>query len=403
MDEPAAKSAAHLATPAMAFNTRCVHGGDARNPSGHVSPPICLSTAFVLPDPEIGARRAADVSSDEFYGRWGSRNAREFESLIASLEEADEAVAAASGLAIIGTIAQTFLRHGDHCIASYDSYAEVRILLQDLAERGGIEITFVRSTDTQNFANALRPNTRLIFTETPANPTLNLVDIQALANLSRAAGCLLVVDSTFASPVNQQPLAWGADIVVHSATKYLGGHSDAVAGVCAGSAALMAQVRHSFSFHGPHLDPFTAWLLCRGVRTLHLRVRQQNANALHLARFLEAHAAVAQVMYPGLSSHPQYRLAQQQMRGGGGMVCFSLKGGRDAALALLDNLRLIKMAVSLGGVSSTLTHPGSMTHNLLSPAERALAGIDEGLLRFSVGIEEAVDLERDLAQGLNGR
>src|SRR5205814_3640110 len=207
-------------------------------------------------------------------------------------------------------------------IASHNCYSEVKILLADMAERFELEVDFVRSDDIANFERVLRPNTKLVFTETPANPTLSLVAIAAVAKLCRTAEAILVVDSTFASPVNQNPLALGADIVLHSATKYIGGHSDVVAGVCAGSKKVIDPVRKSFSFHGPHLDPFAAWLLCRGIRTLALRIRQHNDNALMLARYLETHASVARVWYPLLESHPQHAIAKRQMTGGGGMVCF---------------------------------------------------------------------------------
>jgi methionine-gamma-lyase len=228
---------------------------------------------------------------------------------------------------------------------------------------------------------------------------LALADVAEIARIvHERSDAVLVVDSTFASPFNQQPLRLGADVVMHSATKYIGGHSDVVAGVAAGDAQRMAAVRERFSFHGPHLDPFAAWLLCRGIRTLGLRMERHNANALRLARFLEQQEIVAAVRYCMLPSHPQHELALRQMSGGGGMVCFEVRGGMDVALAVLQSLRLVKMAVSLGSVDSLLTHPASMTHNLLSSEELAIAGITEGMMRFSVGLEDAADIEGDLAE-----
>ena len=381
------------------FQTACVHGGDQRNRSGHVSPPICQSTTFELPDPTEGARRAADIAADEFYGRWGSANARELESLVASLEQAEEAVCASSGLAIIAMAAHAFLRPKTHLIGVHQCYGETRILLEAIAERCSVDASFVDSDRLGNFAKVLRPDTAMVFVETPANPTLSLVDVRGLADLVHAnPETILVVDSTFATPFNQRPLEQGADVVVHSATKYLGGHSDVVAGVCAASGRLAHRVREQFSLHGPHLDPFAAWLLCRGIRTLGLRMERHNRNASRLAAFLEGHPKVARVHYPMLPSHPQFELARRQMTGGGGMICFEVKGGRRAALELISRVRLSTLAVSLGGVSSLITHPVTMTHNELSPEALEEAGITDAMLRFSVGIEDDGDIQADLEQ-----
>ncbi|MDR6226806.1 trans-sulfuration enzyme family protein [Desmospora profundinema] len=381
------------------FQTQCLHAGDHRNQSGHVSPPISLSTAFVFPDTTEGARRAADIEADEFYGRWGSTNAREFEALIAGLEGADDAVCASSGLGIISMVAHAFLNPGDHFVGVHACYSETKILLESLAKQLSLDATFIQSDRIENFEQAIRPDTKLVFAETPANPTLSLVDIEGVARIVREkSDAAFAVDSTFASPYNQNPLALGADIVIHSATKYIGGHSDVVAGVCAARKPLAHQVRDKFSFHGPHLDPFSSWLLCRGIRTLGLRIRQQNENALELAHYLESHPKVNRVYYPMLESHPQHTLARRQMRGGGGMICFEIQGGMEASLRFISTMQLSKLAVSLGGVSSTITHPSSMTHNLLPREEREKAGITDGMLRFSVGIEEVDDLKEDLEE-----
>lgn len=376
--------------------TDCIHGGDSENVFGHVSAPICQATAFEFPSVEEGASRAADIAAPNFYGRWGSHNTRELEALISALENTETAVSASSGLAIVSAIAHSYLRHGDHFVASHNCYSEVKILLESLSDQFDIECTFVRSDIREEFDAAIRENTKVIFVETPANPTLSLVDIEYVSKLSQKVGALLVVDSTFASPINQSPLELGADIVMHSATKYLGGHSDVVAGVCAGKKSIIDPVRKTFSFHGSVMDPFAAWLLCRGIRTLGLRVRQQNSNALQVAEYLENHKSVSRVWYPFLKSHPQNELAKKQMSGGGGMICFELKGGMDAALNLITNVKMIKMAVSLGGVTSTITHPASMTHNLLPQEELDKAGISDGMIRFSIGVEHGEDIIREL-------
>ncbi|ALA53083.1 aminotransferase class I/II-fold pyridoxal phosphate-dependent enzyme [Shouchella clausii] len=386
----------------LGFQTACTHGGDHWNKSGHLSPPICQSTAFEFPTTSEGAVRAADIKADEFYGRWGSRNERELEALIAALEEADDALCASSGLGAISMITHAFLNPGDHFIAVHNCYSETKILHESLAEQLSVDVTFIDSSDIHHYKQAIQPNTKLVFAETPANPTLSLVDISKVATLvHEQSDAVFVVDSTFATPYNQKPLKHGADIVVHSATKYLGGHSDVVAGVCAGSTELIDKVRHKYSFHGPHLDPFGAWLLCRGIRTLGLRMEKHNENALKLAQFLETHPKIRQVFYPFSESHPQYKLATKQMTGGGGMICFELKDGMDGGLGLISNVKLNKMAVSLGGYASTITHPASMTHNLLPREEREKGGITDGMIRFSVGIEEYEDIRDDLSQALD--
>lgn len=383
------------------FQTNCLHGGDEHNRSGHLSPPVTLSTAFEFPSTDEGARRAADIRADDFYGRWGSANAREFESIVAALEHAEDAVCASSGLAIVSMITHAFLSPGDHFVGVHQCYSETAILLQSLAEQMSLDATFVDAHELDELTSALRPDTSLVFIETPANPTITVVDIAEVADLvHRRTRGVLVVDSTFATPFNQQPLALGADVVMHSATKYLGGHHDVIAGVAAGARELLDKVREKFSYHGPHLDPFAAWLLCRGLRTLGLRMARHNSNALHMATFLESHPKVERVSYPMLSSHKQHDVAARQMTGGGGMVCFETAGGFDGAMRVVSNTKLVKLAVSLGGVASTITHPRSMTHNLLSREELDRAGITDSMIRFSVGIEEPEDIQRDIEQAL---
>jgi methionine-gamma-lyase len=363
---------------------------------------VYLSTTFTLPDPEEGARRAADVASDEFYGRWGSRNAREFEAIVAQLEGAEEAVAASSGLAVISLLLNAFLTPGSHFVGSMRCYSESRILQQSICDRIDARSVFVDPTDLEEMRQALSRETKVVFVETPANPDITIADIAAVARLvHEQSDALLIIDSTFASPYNQSPLALGADIVMHSATKYIGGHSDVVAGVAAGPAKLLTAVRKVFSFHGPHLEPFAAWLLCRGLKTLGLRMERHNSNALRVAAFLDQRPEVASVRHPFLPSHSHHHVARAQMRGGGGMVAFEVLGGAGAAAALLNDLEIVRMAVSLGSVDSLLAHPASMTHNLLSESEMAEAGISGGMMRLSVGLEDPEDIEADLARGLN--
>lgn len=395
------ESAAVLKKTPWGINTTSVHAGDEANQFGHVSTPICRSTAFTFPDTVEGAKRAGDIEAAEFYGRWGSTNAREAEGVIAGLEDAETALVTSSGLAAIDMVLHAFLQPGGHFVGVRQCYSETAILQREVTRQMGVKADFLDCRDPDALVEALCQDTSLVFIETPANPTLSLADISGVVNIvrERAEKAVVVVDSTFATPVNTQPLKLGADLVVHSATKYLSGHSDVVAGAVAGRRQLVQEVRRAFSFHGPVLDPSAAWLLCRGIRTLGLRVERQNANALTLAEWLEAQPTVGRVYYPMLKSHPQHELALRQMRGGGGMLCFDL-GSMDAALRLLTRVRLIKMAVSLGGISSTITHPASMTHNLIPRAQREQAGITDGMLRFSVGIEDVNDLIRDLEEAL---
>jgi methionine-gamma-lyase len=391
-------SAGESTEPILGFQTRCCHGGDHRDRSGHVATPIYLSSNFAFPSAAEGARRAVDMAADEFYGRWGSINGRELEALVASLEHADDAICCSSGLATVALLLHTFLAPGDHFLGSHACYAETLILQKSLCGQMGIATTFVDATDLDALAASVRPDTKLVFLESPANPALSLTDIAAAAELVHSrSDAIVVVDSTFATPFNQNPLLLGADVVVHSATKYLGGHSDVVAGVAAGRAELVTAMRERLSFHGSQLDPFGAWLLCRGLRTLGLRMERQNASALALAEFLRDHPSVAVARYPFLPEHPQHALARTQMRGGGGVVSFDVRGGDAVAARILEHLSLITMTVSLGAVTTLITHPASMTHNLMSLAERSAAGITEGMMRISVGLEEAGDLQADLA------
>ncbi|HIP34031.1 MAG TPA: aminotransferase class I/II-fold pyridoxal phosphate-dependent enzyme, partial [Bacteroidia bacterium] len=349
------------------FNTLCQIGQNKEALLGHISTPICQSTAFIFPDTTTGAKRAEDIKAHNFYGRWGNYNSREFEELIATLEKTDDAVSASSGLGIISMVLNTFLNPGDHIVASYECYSETKILIDFICKKLQLEVDFIGSENIQNYKKAIKRNTRIVYIETPANPRVSLVDIETLSEyVKETEKGLLIVDSTFASPFNQNPILLGADMVLHSATKYIGGHSDVIAGVVAGRQELVNQVRKTFSFSGPHLEAFSAWLLCRGIKTLGLRIDKQNSNALALSEWLNNHPSIELVRYPFHPSHPQYTLAKKQMRGGGGMICFYVKGGSQAALNLVSNTKLIKMTVSLGGVRSTITHPASMTQNLLT-------------------------------------
>lgn len=388
------------ARPRLSLRTRAVHHPAAMPLSAPLAAPLYQSSTFRLADAAEGAEYAEQAHPSSFYSRWGNPTVEVWERVVADLEGGEKGLAFASGMAAISTTLLALLAPGDHVVAATSLYAATTELLNRELRALGVDTDFVDPVDPAAFARAATPRTRLFYVETPDNPNLTLTDLAAVAAVARACGALVVADNTFASPINQTPLALGADVVVHSATKYLGGHSDVVAGCAVGRADLIERIWRRQKLLGGCLDPHAAWLLLRGAKTLAVRVERQNENATRLAAFLEAHAAVARVRYPWLPSHPQHELARRQMRGGGGMISFELAGGRDAGLRLVEATALMVLAVSLGGVETLIEHPASMTHGPLNDLELARAGIGPGLIRLSVGVEDADDLIADLDQAL---
>lgn len=384
--------------------TRLIHDADAHNPSSGVASPIYQSATFRFDAPDDIAAAMVAEAHPQFYGRYATPNSKQVEATVAGLEGGAAAIAVASGMAAVSLVLLTFLEKGDHVVAQKTHYPTTTKLILHKLPALGVAHTLVEQTDPHAFAAAVRPNTRMIYVETPANPTLSLTDLETIAAIGREHGAITVADNTFATPYNQRPLAQGLDLVLHSATKYLGGHSDVVAGVVvAADEAHRAQLWEHHVMLGAVLHPMEAWLLRRGLQTFDLRLPVHNANALAIARFLEGHPAVREVYYPGLPSHPQHALAQRQMAGGfGGMVCFDLKGGRAAGYELLQRLELITLAVSLGGTHSLITHPASTVSAVQSDEEIADSGVQPGLVRLSVGLEDAADLIADLERGLAG-
>jgi len=386
----------------MNWQTIAIHAGDEHNPSSGVASPIYQSATFQFTEAEDIAAAAHDTAHPLFYGRNATPNTKQVEATLAQLEQGEAALAQASGMAAISLVLTSLLRAGDHVIAQNTLYPATLHLLRRKFASWGVETTFVDQTDITAFAQAIRPHTKLIYVETPANPTLTLTDLTAVAELARPRGILTVADNTFSTPYNQRPLNLGLDVVVHSATKYLGGHSDVVAGVIVSTHERIAHFWENHMLMGGVLHPFEAWLLERGLKTFGLRMARHNENGLKVAQFLAQHPAVAHVYYPGLPSHPQYELACRQMSGGfGGNVVFELKGGREAGQRLLQRVRLIKMAVSLGGVHSLMTHPASTIAAAQTNEELAAAGITPGLVRLSLGLEDTTDLLADLEQALH--
>ncbi|HET8796976.1 MAG TPA: aminotransferase class I/II-fold pyridoxal phosphate-dependent enzyme [Thermoanaerobaculia bacterium] len=392
-----------MSSDANGRHTKAIHGGlDPAAHRGAVSVPIYQSSTFAFPSAEEGAARFAGTSSGPIYTRLGGNpTVVALEECVAGLEGGCGAVATATGMAAVSTVMLALLRQGDHVVGTHPMYGPSRGLLLNQFARFGVSATFVACSDAEGIARAVRPETRLLFIESPANPTLELVDIAAAAETARRAGIPLVIDNTFAGPHLQRPIELGADVVMHSMTKSLNGHSDVVAGiVVVRDRRMLAACRESAKSFGLTIDPHQAWLVLRGIRTLGMRVERAQANAIEIAQWLESHPEVAWVRFPGLPSHPQYELARRQMSGPGSVLAFELRGGVEAGQTLMNHVRTITLAVSLGGVESLIEHPASMTHKGVSPDEQLAQGITPGLVRLSVGCEDVSDLLADLEQAM---
>ena len=389
------------AAEGLAFSTRAIHAGAHLNRTSALTPPIFQTSTFKLPSAAAGAAFTKSTAPSEFYTRWGNPTTKQFEAALASLEGSEAALAFSSGMGAISALFFTALSAGDHLLVGRSIYSGVSELANVFLPRFGVESSFADAGRIEDLDRAIRPNTKLIFVESPTNPTLDVCDLDAVAALGRRRGVLTAIDNTFATPVNQRPLSRGFDVVVHAATKFLGGHSDATAGVICGSQQLIDRAWYHLKLIGASLSPFEAWLLLRGLKTLAVRVQQQNDTTLEIARFLASRPEVERVHYPGLESHPRHALARRQMTGFGGVLSFEVRGGLAAGARLVESLRVIQLAVSLGGAESIIQHPASMTHGTLPEEEIRKAGIEPGLLRLSIGLEDVEDLRRDLAQGLD--
>ncbi|RMD78825.1 MAG: O-succinylhomoserine sulfhydrylase [Gammaproteobacteria bacterium] len=383
------------------FATRAVHAGQRRTAEGEQSEPIFATASFAFASAEEAAARFAGERPGNIYSRFTNPTVQVLEERLASLEGGEGAVAFGSGMAAILAVGMALLGQGDHVVASQGLFGSTVLLLERILGRFGVRTSFVPLTDPEAWRAALRPETRLLFLETPSNPLLEVADLPALARLAREAGALLVVDNTLCTAALQRPLALGADLVVLSTTKYVDGQGRAVGGAVVGGGEPLEAVRGFLRTAGPCLSPFHAWLHLKGLETLALRMRAHSEHALALARWLEGRPEVLRVHHPGLPSHPQHALAMAQQGGlGGGIVSFELAGGREAAWRLIDAVRLFSVTANLGDAKSTITHPASTTHARLSPEERAAAGITEGLVRIAVGLEDPEDLRADLAAAL---
>ena len=381
--------------------TRAIHAGKSENRTRAVTPPIWQTTTFSAESSAHFAEMATATRPAEFYTRYGNPTHREVEATLVALEGGEAALLTSSGMGAIFTALMSSLRAGDHVVAQTNHYAGAMTLFDDLPRHFGVEVTLVDQTQTEAFAEALRPNTRVVYAESPTNPLMQVTDLRAVAELARARGATTIVDNTFATPVNQRPLEFGFDVVIHSATKYLGGHSDVTAGAVISSRDFVERGWPFSLLAGSILSPVDGWLLLRGLRTLRLRVARHNSNALALARFLEAHPKVARVYYPGLESHPQHALALAQMSGFTGMLSAELRGDFEAAERFIGALRLATNAASLGGHETLIVHPAAMWGGYMTPEQLRARGLSDGLVRISVGIEDEQDLIDDFSRALD--
>jgi len=382
------------------LETLAVRAGQTRSQFNEHSEALYLTSSFVFDSAAQAAARFSGAEEGMVYARFTNPTVTMMQDRLAALEGAEACVATASGMAAILSTVMALMKSGEHIVASRSIFGATQQLLGNILPRFGIETTFVDSPDSAAFAAAIQPNTRILFIETPSNPLTEVLDMTALAGVAHASGVLFIVDNCFCSPALQKPLAWGADLVIHSATKYLDGQGRVLGGAVCGPKTLVDEVFKFLRTAGPTLSPFNAWVILKGMETLALRMQQQSANALKLAHWLEQQPQVARVHYPGLASHPQHALAMRQQATGGAIVAFEVYGGREAAWRVVDNCKLLSITANLGDTKTTITHPASTTHGRISPEARAASGIGEGLLRIAVGLESPADLQADLARGL---
>lgn len=383
------------------FFTLAVHAGEDREQNfGAVSVPIYPASVFAFPDADEGIAIHNYEKPGYFYGRLGNPTQSALEKVMAELEAAEDSLAFASGMAAISASILTFAKQGDHIVAPESMYSTTSNFLRYLQERFGITTSFIDATDAENYRRSARDETKIFWIETPSNPLVQITDIAAVASIAKELGVTTIADNTFATPYNQRPIELGVDVVIHSATKYLGGHSDLTAGVMIGSHEVIERARHGASkFFGGNIAPQVAWLVMRGIKTLALRMERHNANSYALANMLSKEAGVAAVYYPGLESHPNHKIAKHQMTGFGGIIGLDV-GSPERAKALVNKVKLCTFATSLGGVETLIQPAALMTHATLSPDEREKAGISGGLLRVSVGIEDIDDIRTDLFDAL---
>lgn len=386
---------------AWEFETLAIRAGHERTNENEHSEALFPTSSFVFKNAAEAAARFAGTEPGNIYARFTNPTVRYFQERLAALEGAESCVATASGMSAVLAVMLGLLKTGDHVVCSSSVFGTTTVLLQTYIAKFGIEVSFAKLSDLDAWQAALKPNTRLLFAETPANPLTELVNIAALADIAHRNHSLLVIDNCFCTPALQQPLRLGADIVVHSATKYLDGQGRMLGGAVLGNKDLVGKdVYGVLRSGGVTMSPFNAWVFLKGLETLKIRMQAHCANAQMLAEWLTQQPAVKQVFYPGLASHPQHALAKRQQSGFGGVVSFEVKGGQEAAWKVIDSTQMLSITANLGDVKSTITHPATTTHGRLTPEQKAQAGVSDGLVRVSVGLENIQDIQRDLLRGL---
>lgn len=388
----------------MGFSTRAVHAGYQKNEFGALATPIYQTSTFIFDSAEQGGRRFALEEEGYIYSRLGNPTNTQVEEKLANLENGEAAVSMASGIGAITSVLWTAVKAGDHIVAAKTLYGCTFAYLSHGLTRFGVDVTFVDTTDPENVRRAMKDNTKVVYLESPANPNMVMTDIEAVSKIAHEVeGCIVVVDNTYCTPYLQRPLDMGADVVIHSATKYLNGHGDVIAGFAVGKQEFINQVRlvGIKDMTGASLSPFDAFLINRGMKTLDLRMERHCSSAQIVAEFLESHPAVESIAYPGLKSFPQYELAKKMMKLPGAMIAFEVKGGLEAGKKLMNTVELCTLAVSLGDTETLIQHPASMTHSPYTPEERAVCDISEGLVRISVGLENPEDIIADLKMALD--
>jgi O-succinylhomoserine sulfhydrylase len=383
------------------FNTRAVRAGQVRSDEGEHSEAIFPTSSYVFESAAQAAARFAQKEPGNIYSRFTNPTVRTFEERLAALEGGERCMATSSGMAAIFSTCLGLLKAGDHIVASKSLFGSTLTLLNTILSKFNIKTTFVNLSDLDNWRAAIQQNTKLLFLETPSNPLMALADISALHEIAHAHNCLLVVDNCFCTPALQKPLSLGADIVIHSATKYLDGQGRCIGGAVIGAESLIGKdIFAILRSGGPTMSPFNAWVFLKGLETLDLRMQKHCDNAEALAQWLEKQDAVKRIYYPGLTSHPQHELAKKQQNRFGGLISFEVKGGQEAAWRVIDSTRIMSITANLGDVKTTITHPATTTHGRITPEQRQAAGISDGLIRISVGLEEIEDLQGDLLRGL---
>ena len=382
-------------------DTLAIRGGYQRSHENEHSEALFLTSSYVFVNAEMAAKHFSIEVEGNVYSRYTNPTVRTFEERLAALEEGEQAVATASGMAATLSVVMALLESGDHLICSQDVFGSTRVMLNNYITKFGVEVTYVPLTDLDAWQQAVQPNTKMLFCETPSNPMSEIADLEALSAISKQADALFVVDNCFCTPILQKPLQWGADIVVHSATKYLDGQGRCLGGAVVGSNELMEKLVGFLRAAGPSMSPFNAWVFLKGLETLRIRMQAHSENAAELANWLNAHPKVSKVFYAGLEDHPGHQLAKKQQTDFGGVLSFTVEGGREQAWSVIDSTKLISLTANLGDTKTTIVHPATTTHGRLSDEDRQRAGITDNLIRIAVGLEDIIDIKNDLKRGLD--